>query len=300
MTTLFIDWQPHLEAFRIGSIPIRWYSLCWVVGIALAYVVVMHLYRLEGIDPAVDKHGKRVATGKFDPLLFYCFIGSVLGARLGHCIFYEPEYYLTSLKGVVEMFLPVKFASDSWAWHFTGYAGLASHGGTLGLFLMLLLYIRQSKLPALQVLDIIALAAPLPSCCIRLGNLMNSEIIGSTTQVPWAFIFHSPEALLHGQLVPRHPAQLYEALAYLLIFVVGWWIYRRRQPSQPRVGSGFYFGFCLATIFIFRFFVEFLKEVQGGADDGTTALDMGQMLSLPFVAAGIFFIVRALRQQTRS
>jgi len=312
---LAIDWQPSVDAFSLGPFTVRWYALCWIVGILLAYFVVKFVYARQGIDPVVGKKGEEVSTGKFDPLLVYCFIGVLLGARLGHCIFYDPQIYLTSWKGVVEMFLPIMFLPDG-GWKFTGYAGLASHGGTIGLFLALLLYIRNRKVGAWTVLDSIGLAAPLTSCFIRLGNLMNSEIIGKPTDAPWAFIFHTRDALVDGQLGGRHPAQLYEALAYLLIFFVGWAIYLRRSRQSAKalpakavtdgkgyavssrgdglVGTGFYFGFCLATIFLFRFFVEFLKEVQGGADDGTTALDMGQMLSLPFVVVGAVCMVRGL------
>ena len=147
----------------------------------------------------------------------------------------------------------------------------------------------------MQVLDIFGVTAAMPAACIRLGNLMNSEIIGSQTDVPWAFLFHTQEAMVNGVVVPRHPSQLYEALAYIVIFLLILWIYKK----WGHVGSGFYFGCCLAAIFTFRFFVELLKEVQGGVDDGTTILDMGQMLSIPFVLIGIYFMVRAVRKQRK-
>lgn len=327
MLPLFIDWQPSTEAFHLGSFSVRWYSLLWAIGIIGAYLVVRQLYNEQGIDPAVDARGRKTSTGRFDPLIFYCFIGIIVGARLGHCLFYEPDYFLGSVKGVIEMLLPIKFAADSWDWQVTGFMGLASHGGTVGLFLALLLYVHRYKIPFLVVLDNIGIAAPLTACCIRLGNLMNSEIIGRPCDLPWAFIFHTRDAVispgdfttygfsfqpeyveqLGGCLVPRHPSQLYEALAYLVIFFAGVIIYKRehqrntlqqlRQRSSDdyagtsKVGTGFYFGFCLATIFLFRFFVEYLKEVQGGVDDGSTTLDMGQMLSIPFVLTGLFFIL---------
>ncbi len=264
----------------------------------MAYLIVRELYEQQQLDPALDKRGKKVSTGKFDPLIFYCFFGILIGARLGHCIFYEPSYFLGSAKGVVEMFLPIRFAADSWNWHYTGYTGLASHGGTLGLALALWLYVRHTKVPMLTVLDNIAIAAPFTAFCIRMGNLMNSEIIGSRTDVPWAFIFHTREALVDGQLVPRHPSQLYEALAYLLIFIIGYCIYRsnRHEGTRIKVGKGFYFGYCITTIFVFRFFIEFLKIVQGGTDDGSTLLNMGQMLSIPFILVGCWFLVKGLKK----
>ena len=292
---LFIDWQPSVEAFSIGPVTVRWYALCWVLAIMSGFLFVKWMYRQEQIDPVPDKHGRLKPTGKFDPLLFYCFFGIIIGARLGHCIFYEPGYYLTSAQGWTEMLLPVKFDEFPHGMHYTGYAGLASHGGTIGLFLAIVLYLRQTKLPPLQVLDIFGVTAAMPAAFIRLGNLMNSEIIGSQTDVPWAFLFHTQEAMVNGVVVPRHPSQLYEALAYIVIFLLILWIYKK----WGHVGSGFYFGCCLAAIFTFRFFVEFLKEVQGGVDDGTTALDMGQMLSIPFVLIGIYFMVRAVRKQRK-
>lgn len=310
---LYIDWNPSVEVFKIGSFTVRWYALCWILGLLGAYLVMRRLYRLEGIDPVLNKKGKWESTGKFDPLVFYCFFGVVLGARLGHCLFYEPDYYLSSGKHIIEMFLPIKFAPDSWDWTMVGYSGLASHGGTIGLFLALLLYIRQTKVPAWRVLDMMGLVAPLTSFFIRMGNLMNSEIIGKQSDLPWAFMFHTKESMVGGELVSRHPAQLYEALAYLTIFILGWWIYKRQSttdkelplPSRGRlegglVGTGFFFGYCLTTIFLFRFFVEFLKEVQGGADDGSTALDMGQMLSIPFVLAGLYCMLRRPGKRTKN
>ncbi|MCR4613985.1 MAG: prolipoprotein diacylglyceryl transferase [Bacteroidaceae bacterium] len=290
---LFIDWQPSVEAFSIGPVTVRWYALCWVLAILSGFLFVRWMYRQEQIDPAPDKRGKLQPTGKFDPLLFYCFFGIIIGARLGHCLFYEPDYYLTSTQGWIEMLLPIKYDTFPSEWHYTGYAGLASHGGTIGLFLAIVLYLRRTKLPTMQVLDIFGVTAAMPAAFIRLGNLMNSEIIGSQTDVPWAFLFHTQEAMVGDQLVPRHPSQLYEALAYIVIFLIAYLIYKKWR----RAGSGFYFGFCLASIFTFRFFIEFLKEVQGGVDDGTLPLDMGQMLSIPFVLIGIFFMVRAKRKQ---
>ncbi len=290
---LFIDWHPSVEAFGIGPITVRWYALCWVLAFLSGFLFVRWMYKQEQIDPAPDKRGKLQPTGKFDPLLFYCFFGIIIGARLGHCIFYEPDVYLTSLQGWTEMLLPIKFDDFPHGMHYTGYAGLASHGGTIGLFLAIVLYLRRTKLPTMQVLDIFGVTAAMPAAFIRLGNLMNSEIIGCQTDVPWAFLFHTQEAMVGGQLVPRHPSQLYEALAYIVIFLIVLLIYKKWR----RAGSGFYFGFCLAAIFTFRFFIEFLKEVQGGVDDGSLPLDMGQMLSIPFVLIGIFFMVRAMRKQ---
>lgn len=265
----YILWNPDLTAF--GSV--RWYSLLWLIGLLAAYFIVRRLYRQQGLSAEL-----------FEPLFLYCFVGILAGARLGHCLFYQPDYYLTSFPHFIEMILPIHFQPGG-GWKFTGYEGLASHGGTLGLMLALWLYVRKTKVGLWQVLDNIAIATPVTACCIRLGNLMNSEIIGRITDVPWAFIFSRVDYM------PRHPGQLYEAIAYAVIFVVGLWLYRR---YSHRVGTGFFFGYCLVTIFTFRFFIEYTKEVQE-AFEASLPLDMGQLLSIPFILLGAVCMVRAVR-----
>ncbi len=265
-----IHWNPDIIAFSIGSLEVRWYSLLWAVGLAAAYVIVFRLYRRQGIPQE-----------KFDPLFFYCFIGILAGARLGHCLFYEPGYFLTH---PVEMFLPVRHTIEGWKW--TGYSGLASHGGTLGLILALWLYVRRTKVNLMRVLDNIAIATPLTACCIRLGNLMNSEIVGKPTGTDYGFVFEHLE-----ESFPRHPGQLYEAAAYFVFFLVGLWLYRR---YRERVGTGFFFGWCLTSIFAFRFGVEFFKDVQESWEVSMVSaigLNQGQLLSIPFVALGIYCLL---------
>ena len=277
---LYIVWNPDLEAFHLGPITVRWYGLMWIIGLALAYFVVKRLYKEQKIK---DEY--------FDPLFIYCFLGILIGARLGHCLFYQPQDYLTSLKGFVEMLLPIHFLPDG-GWKLTGYAGLASHGGTLGLMIALWLYVRKTKLSIWTVLDNIAIATGTTACFIRLGNLMNSEIIGKITDVPWAFIFEKVDAM------PRHPGQLYEAIAYALLFFIMWAIYKRssQHPSpnshHPQVGTGWYFGFCLTYIFTFRFIIEYTKEIQE-AFEASLPLDMGQILSIPFIIIGVYCMFRA-------
>ena len=287
---LFIIWNPSLS---FG--PFRWYSLCWLIGLALAYLVVKRLYKEQNIKDEL-----------FDPLFIYCFLGILIGARLGHCIFYQPDYFLTSGKGFVEMLLPIHFLADG-GWKFTGYEGLASHGGTLGLMIALWLYVRNTKLSIWRVLDNIAIATGITACFIRLGNLMNSEIIGKITDVPWAFIFERVDTM------PRHPGQLYEAIAYAILFAIMWTIYKKRstfnvqrstfnvqrstfnvQRSTFNVGSGWYFGFCLTYIFTFRFFIEYTKEIQE-AFEASLPIDMGQILSIPFIIIGVVCMLRSRR-----
>lgn len=262
---LSILWNPSDTALSFGPFTIHWYSLCWLIGLALAYLIVQRLYREQ-----------KVKEGLFDPLFVYCFIGILVGARLGHCLFYQPDIFLSSWRHFVEIFIPIEFLSDG-SWHFTGYRGLASHGGTLGLMIALWAYVRKTDMNLWQVLDNIAIATPVTACFIRLGNLMNSEIIGKVSDVPWAFVFERIDNL------PRHPGQLYEAIAYAILFFIGWRLYRR---MPQRVGTGYFFGLCLAYIFTARFFIEFTKEVQE-AFEASLPLDMGQLLSLPFIVLGV-------------
>lgn len=265
-TLSFITWNPDVEWFSLGFLHIRYYSVCWIIGLLLAYLIVQRLYKQQNIDSKL-----------FEPLFLYCFFGILIGARLGHCLFYDAAFYLVH---PLEMILPFRHTASGWI--FTGYEGLASHGGTLGLMIALWLYVRKTKVNIVRVLDNIAIATPITACFIRLGNLMNSEIVGLPTTLPWGFIF-----VRNGEDFARHPAQLYEALAYLIIFIIGWIIYKK---YPKKVGSGFFFGFCLSTIFIFRFFVEFAKEVQVDFEQGMT-LNMGQWLSIPFIIIGIAFMI---------
>lgn len=221
---LFINWNPDLIALQLGPMQIRWYSLCWLIGLMIAYFVVMKLFEKS-----------KIPYEKFEPLFLYCFVGILLGARLGHCLFYQPDYFLTSTVGFFEMFVPVKLhgtgvieSLTSGSWSFIGYEGLASHGGTIGLILALILYSRTKKIAMWTLLDFIAIATPTTACFIRLGNLMNSEIIGKPTDVPWAFIFERVDML------PRHPGQLYEAIAYAILFVIMMVIYNRNMPKAAK------------------------------------------------------------------
>ena len=277
----YIVWNPDLVAFRLGPFAIRWYGLMWLIGFVLGYFIVKRLYKEQKIKDEL-----------FDPLFIYCFFGILIGARLGHCIFYQPEDFLTSWKGIVEMIFPILIGNDgSWlgqtfGFYIIGYAGLASHGGTLGLMIALWLYVRKTKLNIWTVLDNIAIATGSMACCIRLGNLMNSEIIGKITDVPWAFIFERVDA------VPRHPGQLYEAIAYAILFIV-MWVMHKKMPQK--IGTGWYFGFCLTYIFTFRFFIEYTKEIQE-AFEASLLIDMGQILSIPFIILGVYCMIRAKKQ----
>ena len=277
----YILWNPDVVAFSFGPVEVRWYSLLWCIGLFAVYQLMHYLFKEQ-----------KLGEDKFEPMFLYCFLGILIGARLGHCLFYEPEYYLSR---PMEMILPMRKFPDG-EWHFTGYEGLASHGGTLGLMIAIILYSRNVKLNLMHVLDNVAIVTPVCACAIRLGNLMNSEIIGHPTDVPWAFVFERVDML------PRHPGQLYEAICYAIFFFIGWFIYRlslkketmeryKSNDKKPlvdiRVGSGFYFGLCLFLIFLSRIFIELTKENQVDFESGMM-FNMGQLLSVPFVLLGLY------------
>lgn len=259
-----IVWQPDPIAFSCFGFDIRWYSLCWCCALMAGYFVMAQLYKYQ-----------RISKEKFEPLFLYIFIGVLVGARLGHCLFYEPAYYLNH---IVEMLLPIK--QDAYGkWHLVGYEGLASHGGVIGMIAAIVLYSRKCKINLMRVLDNMGIVAPISAAFIRIGNLFNSEIVGHPTDMPWGFIFvHNNESF------PRHPAQLYEAIFYTLLFVVTLIIYKKRNS---RIGTGFFFGLCLTTIFSFRILVEFFKDNQVGFENAMI-LNMGQLLSIPLVAVGVY------------
>ena len=267
----YILWNPDVVAFSLGPVEVRWYSLCWCLGLLAVYQLMHYLFREQ-----------KLGEDKFEPMFIYCFLGILIGARLGHCLFYEPEYYLSR---PMEMLLPMRKFADG-EWHFTGYEGLASHGGTFGLMLAIILYSRKVKLNLMHVLDNVAIVTPICACAIRLGNLMNSEIIGRPTDVPWAFIFERVDQL------PRHPGQLYEALCYAAFFFVGWYFYRKRPTL---VGTGFFFGLCLFLIFLSRIFVEYTKENQVDFESGML-FNMGQLLSVPFVLLGTYCMWKGIKK----
>lgn len=266
MELLYIHWNPDPVLFSVAGIAIRWYSIFWLIAIWAGSQVVYKLYKLKGLP-----------MDTFQILFLYSFLGIFIGARLGHCLFYEPGYYLSH---PLEIILPIHELPGG-GWRFTGYAGLASHGGTLGLIIALALFCRKTRIHYLDILDMMGIAAPVAAGFIRLANLMNSEIIGMPADVPWAFVFERVDML------PRHPAQLYEALAYFLFFGVMVAIVWLRRG---RCGRGFYFGLCITLIFLFRFFIEFLKERQVDFENAMP-IDMGQVLSIPFVVLGLYFVI---------
>ena len=266
---LYIVWNPSEVIFHIGNLGIRWYSMCWLVGLFLGYLLMSRLYKEQ-----------RIPEEKFDPLFIYIFVSVLTGARLGHCLFYQPDYFLSTWDHFVEMLIPFRHLADG-SWKFVGYEGLSSHGGIIGMIIAIFIYSHRNKLSVWIVLDNMGICSGITATFIRLGNLMNSEIIGRVTDVPWAFIF------VRVDQYPRHPGQLYEAMSYALFFFVIYTLYRRHRE---KVGTGDFFGLCLTLVFIARFFIEFVKDIQVDFEAGM-AFNMGQLLSIPFLIIGIACMV---------
>lgn len=249
---------------------LRWYGIFWMIGVVVGYRIMTRIYKFESI-PVIE----------LDKLAMYVMIGGIVGARLGHILFYDPVYYLNN---PIEI-LPIKINPS---FQFTGLAGLASHGGIIGALFALYLYTRKYDQKYFWLLDRLMIAGAALAGFIRLGNLMNSEIIGKPADVPWAFIFSRVDQL------PRHPAQLYEAVFYLLLTVVLFFIWRSGKFASA---VGFIFGLGIASIFAQRFFVEFLKENQV-AFEAELTLNMGQILSIPLVLVGIGVMVWSWKKRS--
>jgi len=265
----YIHWNPDAEIINIFGFSIRYYGLLFVSGLILCIYILGWIYKRENIP-----------SRNLEKLTMYGIIGILAGARLGHCLFYEPSYYLSH---PLEMILPITFPPDGGV-KFIGYQGLASHGGVLGLLIALYVYSRKTRHSMIDTIDLIAVVSGLSFGFIRLGNFMNSEIIGMPTTKPWGVIFEKADNL------PRHPAQLYEAIAYFVIFAFMMILYKKRRD---RFKNGFFFGLGSVLFFTARFIIEFVKEDQVGFEDGMT-LNMGQLLSLPYIAVGIGFIIYGL------
>ena len=268
MLSLFINWDISPEIFNLGGISIRYYGLLFAVAFILGYKVEEKMFKSEGLPMAW-----------LDKLWLYVAIATIVGARLGHCIFYDWAYYS---QHPLEMILPVRFSPE---FKFTGCQGLASHGAAIGIIAGLWYYSRKvSKKSIFWILDRAVIPIALAGFFIRTGNLMNSEIVGLPTNMPWGFRFMNSD--LPNPELPRHPAQLYEAICYLFSFFVLMYLYWRTNVKKK---MGFIFGAFLILIFSARFIIEFVKEVQEPWEAGM-ALNMGQILSIPFILAGIFML----------
>ena len=269
---LFIRWNIDPEIFRIGKFALRYYSLMFVLAFVCSYLIMQKIFKQEELPPGL--------LGKF---AIYIFMGTIIGARLGDCLFYDWDYYQHHL---LEIILPFRWDNGHFA--ITGYQGLASHGGAIGILLSVFLYTRKYKMDFLWLLDRLVIVVALSGFFIRTGNLFNSEIIGKPASVPWAFIFERVDG------IPRHPTQIYEALSYLVIFFILWYIYKTRYKFLKK---GYIFGLFLILLFSIRFLVEFLKEDQEPFEKNLP-LNMGQLLSIPFILLGIFLLIRRQKKTT--
>ncbi len=265
----YIYWDPSAEIFTIPGInwPVRWYGLMWALAFIASHFFMNRVFKAEGRSQKA-----------LDTLTLYIILGTVIGARLGHFLFYEPDLLL----------------HDPGQWFVTlitpPFGGLASHGGAIGIIIAMVLYCRKTKESWLWLFDRLVIVVPLAGMCIRLGNLINSEIIGNVTNVPWAFIF------VQEDNQPRHPAQLYEAIFCFFLFLFMYWFWKNKRNT---VGPGFMFGLFCVVLWLERFIDEFFKENQVAFED-SMSLNMGQWLSIPFIIIGAVMIFRSRRMAPNS
>jgi len=260
-----ISWSLDPVLFHLGPLQVRYYGLLFASGFMLSFYMVSYFYKKANLP-----------VEEVDKLTVYVVIGAVLGARFGHVFFYAWDDYKDNLWEILKV------------WH----GGLASHGGAIGVVIMVYLYTRKYKRNFLWTMDRILIPTALTGALIRIGNLMNSEIYGTNTDLPWGFIFR-----INGETMAKHPTQLYEALSYLVSFGILWLIYKKSDGKIPR---GKILGIFLILIFGVRFFIEFIKYHQSSFISNDSVLNMGQFLSIPFVIAGIYFWIRSANQTTEA
>lgn len=262
----YFIWDVSPEIFHIGNISIRWYGLLFALGFIIGYEIMTYIFKVE----------KRKQKD-IESLTVVMVLSTVIGARLGHCFFYEPAYYLSHPIEILQV------------WK----GGLASHGAAIGILFGLWLFVhkRKKEYTYLWILDRIVITVALAGAFIRFGNFFNSEILGSHANVPWAIIFKR-EVLSHGEeLMPRHPAQLYEAFSYVIIFIILIYTYLKKKAA---IEEGKLFGMFLTLVFGARFVIEFFKERQSDMEINLF-LHIGQLLSIPFIIVGIYYWYRAYK-----
>lgn len=270
-TLLAIHWNASPELFSLGPISVRWYGLMFAMGFLLGFYILTRMFIFEGSKP------EWVET-----LFVYVIIATIVGARLGHVLFYGWEYYSNHL---IEIFIPI--AKGDSGYKFVGFQGLASHGGAFGIILAVWLYSKKiTRRPILWTLDRLVVPVALVGAMIRTGNLFNSEIYGVATNLPWGFIFER-----NNETIAKHPTMIYETICYLISFGLLMYYYYKTKDLKDR--AGFLTGVFFIGIFLTRFFIEFIKENQEAFEAGMP-LNMGQILSIPFVLAGIWLIYHAL------
>ena len=262
----FINWNVDPIMFHLGSFGLRYYSFGFLFAFLFGYLILYRMFKHEKVD-----------IKYLDTLVVWIFLAVLIGARLGHCLFYEPDYFCTS-EHWLEIFLPFNMQTGQ----FTGYQGLASHGAAIAIIFTIWLFQRKYRLNPWWIFDRLVIIVALGGCFIRLGNLFNSEIYGVQTSLPWGFIFER-----NGETVPKHPTQLYESLSYLIIFLVCFWAYHKHDG---KLHNGRLFGWWLVALFGVRILIEFVKEEQVEFEK-SMVLDMGQWLSIPFVILGFLLVI---------
>jgi len=257
----YIHWDINPEIVGFWGLSIRYYGVLFASAFFFGYLIMQKIFKKEGLPVEL-----------LDKLTVYVALGTIIGARLGHCLFYDPSYYLSNPIEILKI------------WR----GGLASHGAAIGILIALYYFSKKNKKPYLWILDRIVIVVALAGFFIRMGNLMNSEIYGIPTNLPWGFIF-----VRRGEVIPKHPTQIYEALSYLLIFILLYSIYNKKGTN---VRQGFIFSIFLILLFSVRFLIEFIKEVQVDFEQNMT-LNMGQWLSIPFILIGIYLLYRSYKQK---
>lgn len=278
--TNYIIWNVNPEIFHIGAITVRWYGLLWAIGILSALTIVQKLYKNE-----------KLPESWMDKQFLYVVIGTIIGARLGHCLFYEWDLLNQPIEilGITFRYSN-PYLTHPWKILYIWEGGLASHGGALGIIVAMWLYNKKiTHKGFIWGFDRLVIGVAIAGAAIRLGNLMNSEIYGGITQMPWGFIF-----VRDGQTLPKHPTQIYEMIYCLITFAITWWMYWKKQAYKK---TGQIFGVFLIGIFLSRFLLEFIKNEQK-AFEQTMALNMGQWLSIPFIIWGIYLISNSLKKDT--
>jgi phosphatidylglycerol:prolipoprotein diacylglycerol transferase len=264
-----IDWAPSETLFKIGSFGIHYYSLMFIIAFGLGYYMMKKIYDEE-----------KIPLEYLESLFVYMIISILLGARLGDVLFYSWDYYQNHL---IEILLPIRDTPTGYT--FTGFRGLASHGAVVGTLIGLYLYKRKfTHKPLLWLLDRVTVPIAIGASFVRFGNLLNSEIVGKYTNTNFGVVF-----LNRGESLPRHPAQLYEAIGYIILFFILKQTYKSEYKNKP----GFMLGLFFVGMFVIRFLVEYIKESQGGFEDLIPLFSTGQWLSIPFVALGGFLMLRS-------
>ena len=269
MILLKLHWEPSTTLFKLGSFGIHYYSLMFIIAFSLGYNIMKGMYQKE-----------KVSIETLESMLFYIVTSTLLGARLGHVLFYDWAYYQNHL---LEVLLPIASKADG-GYAFVGFRGLASHGAAIGILLGIIIYQRfNSYKPLAWILDRLIIPTTLGAGFVRIGNFFNSEIVGNYTGNNFGVVFVN-----RGEMLPRHPAQLYEAIAYFILFFFLRYLYRQGLNRQ----DGFLVGVFMSILFCIRFLVEFVKESQGGFETFLPALSTGQWLSLPLILAGLIVMFR--------